>query len=203
MGVNFVDLENVSTDQIPILSLISGNFNAGDQIQIPKDTTGYNIAGWNPTLKKWCTYGRSGISNTEATYTISAGKGFWLKSTAADATSPLMVQIAGKVYDGTPITVTLGQQYTIFSPLAPEDIEINSDKFVWSDLEHGAQVQIPKETTGYNIAGWNSTLSKWCTIGRSGVTTTPVTYTVKTGTSIWVVSTNPNATVSMSSPISE
>jgi hypothetical protein len=36
MGVNFVDLENATTDKIPVFSLMSGDFGVGDQIQIPR-----------------------------------------------------------------------------------------------------------------------------------------------------------------------
>ena len=204
MGVNFTGLESSSTEEIPIVSLISGDFSAGDQIQIPKATTGYNLAGWNETLGKWCTYNRTGISNNEATYTIPAGKGFWLKSTAASAANPLYVQFAGKVYDGADVVVTLGQQYTIFSPLSPSAIAVNSEDLVWSNFVAGDQVQVPKkDATGYDVAGWNANLGKWCKIGRTTVTNEPVTFSITPGSSIWVVSQNADAKVSIKSPLAK
>ena len=133
MGVNFTGLDNPSTEEIPILSLISGNFSAGDQIQIPK-INGADVTEWNPAIGKWCTISRGKVTEKEATYTIAAGQGFWLKSTTASLTSPLNVQISGKVYDGDSLTVALGQQYTIFSPISPTEIEVNSEELVWESL---------------------------------------------------------------------
>jgi LysM repeat protein len=201
MGVNFTGLDNPSTEEIPILSLISGNFSAGDQIQIPK-INGADVTEWNPAVGKWCTISRGKVTEKEATYTIAAGQGFWLKSTTASLTSPLNVQISGKVYDGDPLTVALGQQYTIFSPISPTEIEVNSEELVWESLSHGDQVQIPT-ANGAEIAGWNSNLNKWCTISRNKVTTTPSTIKIKAGASVWVVSTNADATVEIASPLSK
>ena len=200
LGVNFVGLEDASVNEIPVLSLISGEFSAGEQIQIPT-ANGYAIAEWNPAVNAWCTVSRGKVTTTPSTAKISAGAGFWLKSTATPE-NPKVVQFAGKVYDGDEISVTLGQKYTIFSPLLPNEVAVNSDLLTWTNLEHGDQVQIPT-ANGYEVAGWNSTLSKWCTISRNKVTTTPSTVAIKAGESIWVVSTNADASVAFPSPISE
>jgi hypothetical protein len=200
LGVNFVGLEDASAKEIPILSLISGEFGAGDQVQIPT-ANGYTIAEWNPAVGKWCTVSRGKVTENPSTAKISAGAGFWLKSTAT-VDNPKVVQFAGKVYDGDDISVTLGQQYTIFSPLLPSEVAVNSELLTWANLEHGDQVQIPT-ANGYEVAGWNSTLNAWCTISRNKVTNTPSTVSIKAGESIWVVSTNADASVAFPSPISE
>jgi hypothetical protein len=96
----------------------------------------------------------------------------------------------------------LGQQYTIFSPLCPSDLEINSDLLTWSNLTQNDQLQIPT-ANGADVAGWNATVGKWCTISRGKVTSTPSSISIKNGTAVWVVSTSADAMVSFSSPISK
>ena len=197
LGMNFVGLENDTTDEIPFLSMISGDFAHGDEIQVQNIGGGYSRAGWNSTVGKWCSFGRTGLSANESTLTIPAGTGFWLKSSATT------IQIAGKVYTGEDISVVIGKQYKIFAPLVPEALPVNSDLLVWENFNHNDEIQIPNAGGGYSRARWNSTVGKWCTIGRTGVTSTPSDATIPSSASIWVISTNDSADVTVKSIISK
>lgn len=197
IGVNFVDLEEGDVDNVPLFSMISGDFAHEDEIQIPQATgAGYDRARWNANVNAWCTVVRNKVTTTPSDLTLAAGSGFWLKTSATD------LSISGKVYAGEDVTVTVGKQYKIFSAAIPQDVSINSDLLVWEGFAHNDEVQVPQATgAGYDRARWNADVNAWCTVVRNTVTTTPSTLTIDPCVSIWVVSTSDTSTVTTKSAL--
>ena len=194
LGVSFFDMTDADAKTISIHDFLSGDFVAGDQIQVPNDAGAYKIAEWNETVGAWCARARGGVTDTLSTATLKSGDGIWLKKVDASTASPKTITTFGRVILSPEVTVEFPNQYKLVSLPIFEEVEINSDKFTWSGLAHGDMVQVPNDAGAYTIAAWNETVGAWCVQTRRGITDTLSTLTVKPFVGAWLVSTSASAT---------
>ena len=192
LGVSFFNLDDSTQDTIAINDFVTGDFTHGDQLQVPKETgSSYDIAIWNETEGKWCTSRRGQPTTTASTIEIKKGDGVWLLSKSATETTPVEIVLKGRALISATATYNCAQQYRLVSLPTYDSVPVNSTKLEWTNLQHGDQIQIPKSTgNSYDVAVWNSTLSKWCTSRRGQPTTTESTLAFSPYSAAWVVSTS-------------
>ncbi|MEG2724952.1 MAG: hypothetical protein RR982_03775, partial [Kiritimatiellia bacterium] len=93
-------------------------------------------------------------------------------------------------------TISLTQKFTLvginFSPLTAKDAPAPCllNDVISGDFVHGDQIQI-QNGNGYKLAGWNSSLKKWCKTTADGIVSDIVSpLEITPGVGFWVVSKN-------------
>ena len=187
VGINFSSIDGL--DSIPVAEAISGDFANGDELQIQDDTGRYIVLVWQNGT--WCSYG----TTTPATTQLKRGTGVWVVSHGGASTeTPVRVQLKGAVNLSDNLSTEFGNSYVIAATGLPVDVAVNGPLFTWERFNDGDELQIPDATGRYIVLQWNDATKNWVSFGSNEAST----VTIPKESAIWVVSTNPNAKVTIS-----
>ena len=187
VGINFSSLDG--SNSIPVTEAVTGNFSDGDELQVQNGTGGYTVLQWRDGV--WCGYG----TTKPASLKVERGRGVWLVSHGgASIENPVIAQIKGGVNLSDTLVTTFGESYVITATGLPIDAPVNSELFRWDNLNDKDQLQLPRENGSYTVLEWNTSDQKWHPYGKP---TEDVSLSIPKESAVWVVSSNPNATVTI------
>ena len=187
LGTNFSGINANADDAIPISDVFEADLSNGDQLQIRNAGGGYDIYEWYDG--NWCRYNSHG--EVILSPTVNRGVAFWIFSRTASSEAPIKAHLKGSVKLADALSMSFGAQYSMVSSGFPVEMEVNSPSFSWQNLNEADMLQIPNGIGGYTILEWRN--NQWCryhTSDRSDAT-------IPQYSGVWVVSTNPNASVTV------
>ena len=187
LGTNFSGLNAEADDNIPISDVFTADLSNGDQLQIRNAGGGYDIYEWYDG--NWCRYNSHG--EVILSPMVIRGVAFWIVAQAASPKAPIKAHLKGSVKLADALSMSFGAQYSMISSGFPVEMEVNSPAFSWKNLNDADMLQIPNGTGGYSILEWRN--NQWCRYHTSERSD----EVIPKHSGIWVVSTNPEANVTV------
>ena len=203
VGTALFPLESEGTPkEVSINDFVSGDFQEGDQIQIPSGSSTRIVTWGVPEGFEepcWCDAGRGGrLSPSDAMITTASG--VWIHCPGATLQAPVRVTFLGRVGTASMMERTVARGARLFSLPTPQEIAINDACLSWGNLAEGDELQVPRGTST-QVAKWHTTAdgsSFWAQVGRGGTATDiPSTITVDAHRAFWVISPGSGGNISL------
>lgn len=175
--------KGLGSETVSLNDLLTGDFVAGDQVQLYVAATGgYTLYTYNAT-SGWMN-GRVSADDRP----VALGDSFWLYTPGREVT----VTVKGAV-SADNFTYTSVQGLQMVASTLPLPLEINGA--TWTGLSNGDQIQVANTSGGYTIYTYSTATGKWMQ-GR-----VPADVTIPVGSSMWLNTATAGVTLTVSNPL--